>query len=193
MSWTDIGSLAVLAAQLAVLAAAAIVAYKQVAEARRLREAQIRPFVVLDFDGTEDETFFLTLTNLGTTLAREIKISIDPPLVSALHSDTGGSERLHAWVNQVFPSLAPGKEIRTLFDTGFLRAATELELPEVYSAQVAYRDATLRHDFTEELRLDLRSYKGLGRFKHADIDDIHARLKDIADAVKASRARRPSD
>ncbi len=49
-TWTDIATTAILAAQLVVFAAAAAVGWRQVGEARRLREAQTRPFVVVDFD-----------------------------------------------------------------------------------------------------------------------------------------------
>lgn len=66
--WADIAQTAILGGQLFVLAVAAVVAWRQVREARRLREQQIRPFVVVDFE-VDRSLFFLAISNVGTTLA----------------------------------------------------------------------------------------------------------------------------
>jgi hypothetical protein len=64
--------------------------WNQVREARRLREQQSRPFVVIDFDIERGvvETY-LEVANLGNSLARDVTFEITPPLASAACSAFG--------------------------------------------------------------------------------------------------------
>jgi hypothetical protein len=82
------------------------------------------------------------------------------------------------------PTLAPGKEIRTLFDVAFQRTP-ETGLPDVYVARISYDDHALERHFEDEVTLDLGVYWGLQRVEQADIDDIHKRLKELVNVVKA--------
>jgi hypothetical protein len=179
--WTDIGGFAVLCAQLLLLLIAALVAWGQVREARRLREQQIRPIVVLDFE-TQDALFFLKLTNFGNAMARNVKISVTPPLESALDDQTERVAGLQMFGQEGIPTLAPGKEIRTLFDVAFQRKP-ETGLPDVYVARITYDDQALERHFDEEVTLDLGVYWGLQRVELADVDDVHKRLKELVDVV----------
>lgn len=57
----------------------------QAREAQDALAAQSRPFVVVDFDVlTERPLIFLTITNLGKTLARKVRFQFEPPLRSSL-------------------------------------------------------------------------------------------------------------
>jgi hypothetical protein len=56
------------------------VAWRQVREARRLREQQTRPFVVIDFEVAQNAIVFLPISNIGTTLARDVRFEIEPRL-----------------------------------------------------------------------------------------------------------------
>jgi hypothetical protein len=116
-----------LAGQLTVLAAAAIFAWRQVGEARRLGEQQARPFVIVDFD-VEDFLFFIEVTNLGATLARDVRVSIDPPLGSAINTTDERMTQLKIFTEGI-PTLAPGKKIRTLFDSAIERKPDEGKYP----------------------------------------------------------------
>lgn len=166
----------------------AVIAYFQVREAKRLREAQIRPFVVLDVDVEyEDETYFFTLRNYGSTLARDIEVEVTPPLTSGLHEDVNQLERLRAWGRSV-KTLAPTVERRALFDADFLRREG---LPDTFLARIRYWDHERRRQFDEEVTLDLATAQGLGRLGgHKTLDDLHAQVKRIADGLDAlSRGR----
>ena len=57
-------------------------AWRQVHEARRLREEQARPFVIVDFE--PDFLVYLTVENIGRTVARDVTIQFDKPLPSTL-------------------------------------------------------------------------------------------------------------
>src|SRR5687767_13370 len=73
-----------------VLLAAALVAWRQVNEARRLREDQARPFVVIDFDAWGGTITELKIANLGTTLARNVRFEFTPPLSSTFDNTPRG-------------------------------------------------------------------------------------------------------
>ena len=102
--WTDVAQVVILAAELLVLVVAAAVAWRQVREARRLREDQSRPFVVIDFE-VEGMLFFLRISNIGTTLARNVRFEINPPLSSAIENPFSEMQILRDGA----PTLAPGR------------------------------------------------------------------------------------
>ena len=93
-----------------------LVAWRQVKEAQRLRKEQARPFVVIDFHPWST-IIELKITNIGSTLARNVQFEFEPPLATS-HDDTAGRGSLmdlNLFKNGI-PSLAPTKEIRLFFD-----------------------------------------------------------------------------
>lgn len=62
-------------------------AWRQVHEARKLREEQPRPFVIVDFE--PGFLVYLTAENLGRTMARDVTIHFDKQLQTTL---AGSSE-----------------------------------------------------------------------------------------------------
>jgi hypothetical protein len=90
-----------------VLLAAAVAGARQVREARGLREEQVRPFVLIDFRAWQT-IVEIVITNIGSTLAREVTFSFDPPLAST--RDNEPTARKIGEVNILktrIPSLAP--------------------------------------------------------------------------------------
>jgi hypothetical protein len=67
---------------LAVYVILGIFAWVQVLEARRLREEQAPPFVIVDFE--PGSLIYLTVENIGRTMARDVAIRFDKPLESTL-------------------------------------------------------------------------------------------------------------
>lgn len=163
-----------------VLAVTALVALRQAREARKLREAQARPFVIVDFHPWN--TFIdLTIKNIGSTLASDVRFVFEPQLTSTLD---GRRERLAELTlfRDGIPSLPPGKEISTLFDQ--FPGRIQQGLPLTHTVEVSYHGATRRKPYTERIVLDLAMYVGTGRINRYGLDDIHRRLKEIADNVK---------
>ncbi|MBS1878620.1 MAG: hypothetical protein JST31_03810 [Actinobacteria bacterium] len=173
VTWTEVAQVVIVGAQLAVLIAAAVVAWYQVREARHLREQQIRPFVVVDFDVESDTNVYFQVSNLGTSLARDVKIVIDPPLESAIDTDVGRLKML----NEGIATLAPGKVYRTFFDMGFRRAETDL--PMNHLATVTYADETGERPFRETVNLDLDQYMNMKFIQKRGIHDVHRQLESI--------------
>jgi len=167
-----------------ILAAATCFAWRQVNEARRLREAQFRPFVVLDFDvGTIPPLIFLTIANTGSVMARNVTFSFDPELVSSF-DDAQGSDRIPKMADlQLFrngiPTLPPGKQISILFDSWTRRA----DLPDAYTAWVRYQGEGGR-TYKDEIRLDLAPYRFLRRVDRRGLHDIHKQLERIATELR---------
>jgi hypothetical protein len=164
-----------------VLVAAALLTWRQVKEAQRLREEQARPFVVIDFHPLST-VIEIRITNIGTTLARDVQFEINPPL-SSTHDDNrpmGPIKDLNVFKNGI-RSLAPGREIKLFFDQ--FPARLERKLPLTYDVQLSYTDPTGRR-FEEPTVLDLSMYVGTGGITRHGLHDIHKQLKDIAGHTK---------
>src|SRR5205823_3560025 len=136
--WIAAASGLVLLGQLVVFALTAWFARKQVNEARRLREAQIRPFVVVDAFVRKKHPF-LSVTNSGTVPARDVKIEFDPPLESSLEDEW--QFYLPIQDTKIFsegiPTLVPERQYQGLFDN--MPSREGKDLPDTYSVKVDYR------------------------------------------------------
>lgn len=152
--------------QFAVLVAAALVAWRQVTEAASLRTEQARPFVVVDAE-IERKHVMLTVTNLGRTVARNVKIEFEPALVSSLEDEW--QFYLPIQDTKIFqegiPSLPPGKRYGGVFDN--LPSREGSGLPDEYTATVHYEGAPGRSRFTDTFVLDLGLTKNLLQLKSA--------------------------
>jgi hypothetical protein len=164
-----------------VIVVAAFVAWRQVNEARRLREEQARPFVIIDFNAWST-IIELTIKNIGRTLARDVRFDFTPNLATT-HDATPGRGKitdLNLFKDGI-PSLAPSKEIKLFFDQFTERIAASL--PMTYDVQISYRDGNGRA-YSERTVLDLSMYVGTGGITRHDIHDVHKRLKELVKEVK---------
>ncbi len=129
-------------------------AWRQVHEARKLREEQARPFVIVDFE--PGFLVYLTVENLGRTMARDVSIHFDKPLQSTLGE---GSELDESPLfREPIPALPPGKKIRVLFDE--FSARLDAGLPLTYDVKLRYRGPTGRKGWEHPYQLDLGMYVG---------------------------------
>lgn len=67
---TDVLQTIFIGGQLVLISLAALFGWKQLAHAKDLRDAQTRPFVVIDLGSSRQGFFDLVVTNIGSTLAR---------------------------------------------------------------------------------------------------------------------------
>jgi hypothetical protein len=166
-------------ASTAILAIAAVFAGFQVREARRLREARFRPFVVVDFDPASDPPFIhLVISNLGPVVARDVSFVFTPELSSSFDDrPVEGAPPRFAELKlfrEGLPTLAPGKRIDVLFDSWIHRG----ERPDAYTVNVTYRGEGHR-SYREEIRLDLAPFRYLRRIERPGLHDIHGELDRI--------------
>ena len=129
-------------------------AWRQLHEARKLREEQARPFVIVDFE--PGFLVYLTVENLGRTMARDVRIDFGKQLQTTLagHSELDESPLFR----QPIPTLPPGKKIRVLFDQ--FNDRTQAGLPLTYDVEVRYRGPTGGKYWKDTYRLDLGMYLG---------------------------------
>ena len=169
---------------LGVAAAAAWFAWHQVREARRTREDQAQPFVVVDFEPTGAGRIFMDLVirNTGTTVATDVEFAFDPPISTTLGQKVP-KYRLEdsAILSRGIPTLPPGKEHRLLFDQMPDRSTSTL--PRSYKCVVSFKDSRQRpHSLT--YRLDLDIYFGVMNITIYGEHDSAAALRDISKNIK---------
>lgn len=190
VTWTDVVTALATAITAVILAAAGVAAALQYSEARSLRRAQVRPFVVIDFDVESVATIiFMVVKNFGTTMAYEVTFEFDKPVESSLDAEDRNREKIGqlAVFTHGIPTLAPGKEIRFLFDSFIQRK----NLPDAYVVTVTYQGQEVRRwlrrrreVFEEKIVLDLGIYHQMGRVDRRGLHDIHDRLKEMLAEMK---------
>lgn len=116
---------------------AALIAVRQVREARRLREAQAQPFVVVDIEPGRvwANWLMLVIENIGTTLARDVHLTFDPPLTTTLQDSNVDGAR---FLRNGIAALPPGRRIESLLDLSHIRI--EQNLPMRYAVKVKFSD-----------------------------------------------------
>jgi hypothetical protein len=190
LAWSSIGTAFI-------LLVACGIAWWQATEARHLRRAQSRPFVIIDLDAQAIRSFvYLRIVNVGTTMARAITFEFAPSIQSPFDSDAnlpgiGELEILKSGIR----SLPPGKEIRFLVDR--VPDRTKAQLPDTYSVTIKYTGEEVnrlfarakREQFTDETTLDLSIYWNLTHITRRGEHDIHERLREIRDVLKRRPAR----
>jgi hypothetical protein len=177
-------------AQTIIVATAAAVAYRQVQEARLTREDQARPFVVIDLDISEPPLIYLVIANIGKTMARRVRIRTDPLLASSLDRDDelGYIAKIPLFTEEI-PTLAPGRQIRLLFDSFPQREQGKFD--DVYQVKITYegeprrswwKDRTRSYD--ENTVLHLGIYRNIQYVQRRTVHDLYDQVKKIADAVR---------
>jgi hypothetical protein len=109
VTWPEVATAIASTVSAAIFVVAAIFAWKQVGEARRLGEAQIRPFVSLDLEINDFPLIILRIENLGRLIARSVRFEFEPQL------ETSGRFEVDLREAPLFksgiPSLPPGNQI----------------------------------------------------------------------------------
>jgi hypothetical protein len=141
-------------ATVAVYVVLGIFAWIQVLQARRLREEQARPFVIVDFE--PGFLVYLTVENIGRTMARDVSIRFDKPLESTLSGPREIDES--PLLRKPIPTLPPGRKIRVLFDQ--YAARLEAKLPLTYDVTLRYKGPLGKKEWEHPYPLDLGIYLG---------------------------------
>src|SRR5215216_5731443 len=141
-------------ATVAVYVVLGIFAWIQVLQARKLREEQARPFVIVDFE--PGFLVYLTVENIGRTLARDVSIRFDKPLQSTLSGPREIDES--PLLRKPIPTLPPGRKIRVLFDQ--YAARLEAKLPLTYDVTLRYKGPLGKKEWEHPYPLDLGIYLG---------------------------------
>jgi hypothetical protein len=141
-------------ATVAVYVVLGVFAWIQVLQARRLREEQARPFVIVDFE--PGFLIYLTVENIGRTMARDVTIRFDKPLESTLSGPREIDDS--PLLRKPIPTLPPGRKIRVLFDQ--YAARLDARLPLTYDVTLRYKGPFGKKEWEHPYRLDLGIYLG---------------------------------
>ena len=174
--WSAFGTL--LTALIA--AVAAIFAWLQVRHARQLREDQAQPFVIVSFrpSAVWGHAINLVVENIGNTVAKNVRITFDQPLVSKARSmDINDSQLIKEGIHVMPPSM----KIETLFDLAHERYGTDL--PMVYMATVSYQGIRGKRE-TMEYALDMGVFYGLEALTEYGMHHAAKSLKEIERTFK---------
>lgn len=172
---TDVLQTIFIGGQLLLITLAAVFGWRQLAHAKDLRDAQTRPFVVIDLGSSRQGFFDLVVMNIGSTMARDVTFEFDPPMVTSKeYMDIYELKAFEAGIS----TLPPGKEFRTLLDFGPPRY--EEKLPDFYRVKVNYRGDPDDRTYAEEMDLDFGLYWNRRYITLRDIHDVHTQLETIA-------------
>ena len=186
--WTDVVSALAAAGTFVVAVAAALFAYRQVGEARRLREEQAQPYVFVDLVPSPASSTLvdIVIKNVGATVARNVRFRFEPSIVSTLYphaaSEAKELSEYSLFVNGI-PTLPPGAEVRFLFESAPDRYQRRQELPATHRVTVTFDDSRERPCEPAEYVLDLDRQWGLLRVGVRTVHTIGKTLEQIKDIM----------
>lgn len=175
--WSTFATCLAVFVAIAAAIAAAIVGWRQLQEARRLRAEQAQPYVVAFMDDTPGHGRFVDLVvrNFGTTAAYDVRISADPVLQRSKQG--GGSEDV--WLPARIPVLVPGQEWRTWWD--FMPSRVKAGLTKSHSVTVTYKDSKGTDLTPSESLLDWSQYD---QRHYVDTKGVHEVAKTLEEIAK---------
>lgn len=125
---------------------------------------------------------YLTVENIGKTMARDVRIKFDKPLDSTLQGRREIDDS--PLFREPIPALPPGKKIRVLFDTYEERVASEL--PLAYEVRIKYRGTSRNAKFDDLYKLDLGMYLG-SALPSKGIPELVGEVEKITEEIKRWR------
>jgi hypothetical protein len=157
------------------------VARQQLEQAERVHREQNEPYVIVDIqpDSPGSSLLVVTIENIGPTMARDLTIAVDPPLVSASGDDL--TERLQRGLSRTIPMLPPGRRLKYAFDVASRRFGSEL--PTAYTFTVQAKGPFGDVEPLEYL-VDLSSWRETMIGEHPNVK-VESALNDIASSLSA--------
>jgi hypothetical protein len=174
--WTAIGT----GATALILGVTLILVVWQVLEARELRREQFRPWVTAIFHTRGRAIAFVAIRNLGSTVARDVRVHFDPELATTL---PGGIGKV-AMLEEAIPVLAPGEERLILLDRIPDRMKRD-DLPRRHTANLTYRDHRGHRLGPEQYVLDFGLMEGV-RFSDETMHDLVIEVRRLRKALTAA-------
>lgn len=170
-------------ATLVLLAVAALIAFLQTRESRRLREEQIRPYVVVDLDISRAPIIYVAIENLGQTMATEVSFEVSPPLANLRGPKP--TETNVPPLSKTWPTMPPRKRVEGLLNSAF-ELYSNPDYPMTYHVTANYRAPALGgREFSDNYILDLNSYRDLRFIPQSTVSDIVKSLNDVNRTLKS--------
>ncbi|MFB7472366.1 hypothetical protein [Kitasatospora sp. NPDC056184] len=176
------------------------IARQQLDHARAAQREQNEPYVIVDIQPSDPSSGVLVVVieNIGPSVARNVRISADPPLVSGWGDDL--TEMLQRALDRTIPMLPPGRRLEYLLDD---QQRFKSDLPTAYHFTVQ-SDGPYGPIETLEYTVDFSTWAEslMGKRPTKQLEDkldrIDKRLKDLAESyglanapgIRDERARR---
>lgn len=159
----------------------ASIARLQLEQAEKAHREQNEPYVIVDIqpDGPGSGMLVIIVENIGPTMARDVTITVDPPLVSATGENL--TERLQRGLSRTIPMLPPGRRLKYAFDIASRRFGSDL--PTAYTFTVEAKGPFGDVEPMEYL-VDISSWREtlLGEPPNAKMEKV---LSDVAGSLRA--------
>jgi hypothetical protein len=167
---------------LVIAGVATLIGWRQLRQARALREEEAAPFVVVDVvpSGASSIILDLVIENVGKTVARDVRITFEPPIRSA--TDMAGYE-LYEWspLREGIKTLVPGRRLTAMFDHAPDRHASDL--PRRYEVVVDCFDSRGRAQPRMAYTLDLEPLYGALRVEEKGLHHLVKEVEKLRKAV----------
>ncbi|MBB2944811.1 hypothetical protein FB565_004544 [Actinoplanes lutulentus] len=165
----------------AIALVASIAAFRQVREARTLREEQAQPYVVafMEASQTSQHIVELVVKNFGTTVARNVQMDCQPPLK---RTSSGKDATEEVRVFESLPVLVPGQEWRIFWDSGVSRK--DANLPDRYEVTLRYQDSHDKNMPPTQAILDWGFYKSRMWVETFGTHHAAKALRELSSSVK---------
>lgn len=156
-----------------------VVTWMTVQEMKLAREAQERPYVIMDFDLSDPPIINLVVSNIGNGAAKDVKFTFEPDPVTSDDRNISKSVLLFRDGISFFP---PGKTISQFFD--MLHAYLGANKPLTFDVTISYRDAQGSRKYKDFMRLDLSMFKGRHYIVRKGIHDLVKEIEGVGKTVK---------
>lgn len=184
-SWTAIAAWVAVA----IAAAAAFWARRQVIDAREVQREQSRPYVVVKMETNPHvgEVVEFVVKNYGPTAALDTRI-VTTPRLRRIDTTPEATPR-EVWLPDSIPTLAPGQEWRTVWDYAPDRMASpELKTEREHEIVTTYRDPA-GHEYESTYVLDWGAYERLHYIQVKSIHHAATALRKISHRLESWDAR----
>jgi len=111
------------------------IARQQLEQAEKVHREQNEPYVIVDIqpDAPGSGLLVLVIENIGSTIARDVTITVDPPIVSSTGDNV--TERVQMGLSRMIPMLPPGRRLKYVFDIAHRRFSSELPTAYTFTVQ----------------------------------------------------------
>ena len=154
---------------------AAKASQKMIEEMKDARDQESAPYVI-PYININKHIMFFGIKNIGKSVAKNIKIKIEPELKSSMFED---KIRDLSLIKNGISSLPPGHELGTMFDVSHIYLNRD-DFPMSYSVKVSYEVGLHKETREYEQVLDLGVYKDIIPNDDMNLEDVVKRLEELS-------------
>lgn len=157
-------------------------AHAEQAEVARLDRA--RPYVQVTVERGETSSHILdvVISNIGAGPARDVSITVDPPLTRARNDDQYQLHQARVFTEPI-EMLPPGFRLRMFFDSAIERHEADPKMPSRHRVNVKYHDGHSHH-WEEESTLDLDLMSGILYTETYNIHHVAKALREMQKSLQ---------